>query len=257
MCVCIRVDQPSPCRAAVSVTKIQPVRRHPAKAMFTHGPPAGDDDLMSSASSGSVVAQVQMPSRASGLFGFFSKTLGTIVARITRTRGRSREDGAATDWDLNEDSRLDRNELKAMARADVTRYDRYMAADLGGDGVLESGELRVAEEAEDQHTARAKTLAKDAHKRNVRKVSSYWTSNLLLPGDLPGLFAQAGGRRRRLRHGIHGHQRWCLQTQTNDQRVTRQVRGVRMAQGHVRADKGGPQVRQRRVSRWSSQGSGE
>jgi hypothetical protein len=63
-----------------------------------------------------------------------------------------------------------------MARADGTRYDRYMAADLDGDGMLESEELRVAEEAEDQHN-RVHVLhrVKDAYKRNVRKVSSYWT----------------------------------------------------------------------------------
>ena len=84
--------------------------------------------------------------------------------------------GSATEWDLNEDSRLDRDELKAMARADGTRYDRYMAADLDGDGMLESEELRVAEEAEDQHNrVRVLHRVKDAYKRNVRKVSSYWT----------------------------------------------------------------------------------
>jgi hypothetical protein len=63
-----------------------------------------------------------------------------------------------------------------MARADGTRYDRYMAADLDGDGMLESEELRVAEEAEDQHNrVRVLHRVKDAYKRNVRKVSSYWT----------------------------------------------------------------------------------
>lgn len=139
--------------------------------------PIGAKDLMDSGSSGSVVADVQIPSRTSALFGFFSKTLGTSSSRASPEpsvqRGRI---GSATEWDLNEDSRLDRDELKAMARADGTRYDRYMAADLDGDGMLESEELRVAEEAEDQHN-RVHVLhrVKDAYKRNVRKVSSYWT----------------------------------------------------------------------------------
>ena len=139
--------------------------------------PIGAKDLMDSGSSGSVVADVQTPSRTSGLFGFFSKTLGTSSSRASPEpavqRGRI---GSATEWDLNEDSSLDRDELKAMARADGTRYDRYMAADLDGDGMLESEELRVAEEAEDQHNrVRVLHRVKDAYKRNVRKVSSYWT----------------------------------------------------------------------------------
>ena len=48
---------------------------------------------------------------------------------------------------MNEDKRLDRDELKAMARADGERFDRFMAADMDGDGVLDSNELRIAEEA--------------------------------------------------------------------------------------------------------------
>ena len=131
---------------------------------------AGDDS--SNRSGTSVIDVSAAPKQPKGrLFGSLfgsSKSSNDSLARARRS--------AATDWDVNEDKRLDRDELKAMARADGERFDRFMAADMDGDGVLDSNELRIAEEAEDQHN-RVLVLkrVKDAYKHRLEKRASYWT----------------------------------------------------------------------------------
>mmetsp|Transcript_10574 Transcript_10574/g.42685 ORF Transcript_10574/g.42685 Transcript_10574/m.42685 type:complete len:2274 (-) Transcript_10574:246-7067(-) len=62
-------------------------------------------------------------------------------------------------WDLNEDGKLDSKEMAHLGRADAGKLERYLEADVDGDGVLSNNELRLAEEGEDQF-ARLKTLRK-------------------------------------------------------------------------------------------------
>ena len=62
-------------------------------------------------------------------------------------------------WDLNDDGKLDEKELTHLKRADAGKLERYLEADVDGDGVLSNNELRLAEEGEDQF-ARLKTLRK-------------------------------------------------------------------------------------------------
>jgi hypothetical protein len=63
-------------------------------------------------------------------------------------------------WDLNDDGKLDEKELTHLIkRADAGKLERYLEADVDGDGVLSNNELRLAEEGEDQF-ARLKTLRK-------------------------------------------------------------------------------------------------
>ena len=62
-------------------------------------------------------------------------------------------------WDLNDDGKLDEKELTHLKRADASKLERYLEADVDGDGVLSNNELRLAEEGEDQF-ARLKTLRK-------------------------------------------------------------------------------------------------
>ena len=62
-------------------------------------------------------------------------------------------------WDLNEDGKLDEKEMTHLGRADAGKLERYLEADVDGDGVLSNNELRLAEEGEDQF-ARLKTLRK-------------------------------------------------------------------------------------------------
>ena len=62
-------------------------------------------------------------------------------------------------WDLDDDGKLDEKELTHLKRADAGKLERYLEADVDGDGVLSNNELRLAEEGEDQF-ARLKTLRK-------------------------------------------------------------------------------------------------
>ena len=40
-------------------------------------------------------------------------------------------------WDLNADSKLDKDEMRGMKRADRAKYLRFLKADKDGDGVLD------------------------------------------------------------------------------------------------------------------------
>ena len=78
-------------------------------------------------------------------------------------------------WDLNADSKLDKDEMRGMKRADRAKYLRFLKADKDGDGVLGEDELQVAEEGERRYQTilklrKLKVFLKD--RLNVR--SAYW-----------------------------------------------------------------------------------
>lgn len=78
-------------------------------------------------------------------------------------------------WDLNADSKLDKDEMRGMKRADRAKYLRFLKADKDGDGVLDEDELQVAEEGERRYQTilklrKLKVFLKD--RLNVR--SAYW-----------------------------------------------------------------------------------
>ena len=90
------------------------------------------------------------------MFGGFttkSKDKDEIIEVITPPEDKDSR------WDLNEDGKLDEKELTHLKRADASKLERYLEADVDGDGVLSNNELRLAEEGEDQF-ARLKTLRK-------------------------------------------------------------------------------------------------
>ena len=47
-------------------------------------------------------------------------------------------------WDLNADSKLDKDEMRGMKRADRAKYLRFLKADKDGDGVLDEDELQTS-----------------------------------------------------------------------------------------------------------------
>ena len=78
-------------------------------------------------------------------------------------------------WDLNADSKLDKDEMRGMKRADRAKYLRFLKADKDGDGVLDEDELQIAEEGERRYQTmlklrKLKVFLKD--RLNVR--SAYW-----------------------------------------------------------------------------------
>ena len=78
-------------------------------------------------------------------------------------------------WDLNADSKLDKDEMRGMKRADRAKYLRFLKADKDGDGVLDEDELQIAEEGEHRYQTilklrKLKVFLKD--RLNVR--SAYW-----------------------------------------------------------------------------------
>ena len=92
------------------------------------------------------------------MFGGFSTTRSKkktdeIIEVITPPEDKDSQ------WDLNDDGKLDEKELTHLKRADASKLERYLEADVDGDGVLSNNELRLAEEGEDQF-ARLKTLRK-------------------------------------------------------------------------------------------------
>ena len=92
------------------------------------------------------------------MFGGFSTTRSKkktdeIIEVITPPEDKDSQ------WDLNDDGKLDEKELTHLKRADAGKLERYLEADVDGDGVLSNNELRLAEEGEDQF-ARLKTLRK-------------------------------------------------------------------------------------------------
>lgn len=100
---------------------------------------------------------------------------GKVSARSVREQSRGRSEGeAAPVVDLNADARLDNDELVHLARTDGARFDRYIAADLNNDGVLDEHELKIAEEGEEQHR-RLQVLRKlkSAFKHRLEKRDNY------------------------------------------------------------------------------------
>jgi len=78
-------------------------------------------------------------------------------------------------WDLNADSKLDKDEMRGMKRADRAKYLRFLKADKDGDGVLDEDELQIAEEGERRYQSilklrRLKTFLKD----RISQRSAYW-----------------------------------------------------------------------------------
>ena len=74
-----------------------------------------------------------------------------FVLRALGARNNDRVHGVADEnmnWDLNEDSKLNKEEMRAMKRADKAKYLRFIKADKDGDRVLDEDELQVAEEGE-------------------------------------------------------------------------------------------------------------
>ena len=78
-------------------------------------------------------------------------------------------------WDLNEDSKLNKEEMRAMKRADKAKYLRFIKADKDGDRVLDEDELQVAEEGERKYQSilRLRKL-KAILKNRLNQRSAYW-----------------------------------------------------------------------------------
>ena len=78
-------------------------------------------------------------------------------------------------WDLNEDSKLNKEEMRAMKRANKAKYLRFIKADKDGDRVLDEDELQVAEEGERKHQSilRLRKL-KAILKNRLNQRSAYW-----------------------------------------------------------------------------------
>jgi len=104
------------------------------------------------------------------------------MAFLLRALAQNNNRGAVDDvadgqmnWDLNADSKLDKDEMRGMKRADKAKYLRFLKADKDGDGVLDEDELQVAEEGERRYQTilklrKLKVFLKD--RLNVR--SAYW-----------------------------------------------------------------------------------
>ena len=122
--------------------------------------------------------------RGGSFMGNFMRNVGGVFlgggdvkvsARSVREQSRGRSEGeAAPVVDLNADARLDNDELVHLARTDGARFDRYIAADLNNDGVLDEHELKIAEEGEEQHR-RLQVLRKlkSAFKHRLEKRDNY------------------------------------------------------------------------------------
>lgn len=101
-----------------------------------------------------------------------------FVLRALGARNNDRVHGVADEnmnWDLNEDSKLNKEEMRAMKRADKAKYLRFIKADKDGDRVLDEDELQVAEEGERKHQSilRLRKL-KAILKNRLNQRSAYW-----------------------------------------------------------------------------------
>jgi len=101
-----------------------------------------------------------------------------LLRALAQNNNRGAVDDVADgqmNWDLNADSKLDKDEMRGMKRADKAKYLRFLKADKDGDGVLDEDELQVAEEGERRYQTilklrKLKVFLKD--RLNVR--SAYW-----------------------------------------------------------------------------------
>ena len=104
-----------------------------------------------------------------------------FVLRALKAQNKHRDDADADDrkeqmnWDLNEDLKLDEDEMRGMKRADKARYLRFLKADRDGDGQLNEDELQVAEDGERRyHSILTLRKLKVFLKDRINMRSAYW-----------------------------------------------------------------------------------
>ena len=156
-------------------------------------------------------------------------------------------------WDLNEDGKLDAKEMTHLGRADASKLERYLEADVDGDGVLSNNELRLAEEGEDQF-ARLKTLRKikEAYVYRRNKKRDYIRPLPLqrFSRALPRHPVRADPGGERVRHRLdHAKLRRAPEREhrRGPARLLQQGQHLLVDEGDVRSHMGRPKVRRRRM----------
>ena len=138
-----------------------------------------------------------------------------------------------------------------LGRADASKLERYLEADVDGDGVLSNNELRLAEEGEDQF-ARLKTLRKikEAYVYRRNKKRDYMSLFLFsVFSALPHpVRADPGGER--VRHRLdHAKLRRAPEREhrRGPARLLQQGQHLLVDEGDARSHMGRPKVRRRRM----------